>query len=352
MKVLFAPMYGSNPYQANLSEELERVGVDVHPLEPVLFLCVVRALVRHADVDVVHFHWLDAFYSSRWFAGRLVLAVLFVPQLLVLRLHGATVVWTVHNHAAHETESCIEQPVKRVFVTLICDWMIVHCDEARTRLVETYDLSESICERTTVVPHGHYIDSYSDTVSREEARDHLALGDDATVFLFFGEIRPYKNVEALVETFRELRLPDSHLIVAGRPRTGDDGEAIRSAAAASDRVSTRLEFVPERDVQRYMKAADAVVLPFRDVLTSGSAVLSMSFGRPFVAPAIGCLPELAGEDTAILYSQDDPDGLARALRTATTADLDAMGERGRERVARHDWATVATRTKQVYEAAR
>lgn len=349
VKVLFAPMYGSNPYQSNLSSEFDGEDVDVRPLEPGGALCLTRALVRHPDASVVHFHWLDAFYSSRWRAGRLALAVLFIPQLLLVKLLDIPVVWTVHNLASHETGDRIERPVKRFFIAYVCDHMILHCNEAASALTAAYDLPESARERMTVIPHGHYIDNYPNDVDRSEARETLGLAEESTVFLFFGEIRPYKNVRTLVETFDRIADPGTELLVAGRTHTEAYRREVVSAARSAERVVTRFGYVPDDEVQRYMNAADAVVLPFEDVLTSGSAVLAMSFGRPFVAPAIGCLPEIAGEDAAILYPADEPGALADAMRTAGDADLDAMGERGRERARRRDWASIAARTAEVYD---
>ncbi|MEZ4597387.1 MAG: glycosyltransferase [Chloroflexota bacterium] len=48
--------------------------------------------------------------------------------------------------------------------------------------------------------------------------------------------------------------------------------------------------VPDDRMQVFLRAADVMVLPYRDVLTSGSAILAMTFGLPVVAPRIGCLP--------------------------------------------------------------
>ena len=55
------------------------------------------------------------------------------------------------------------------------------------------------------------------------------------------------------------------------------------------------------------------MLPFRDILTSGSAILALSHGRPVIAPAIGCLPETLPADAAILYDPDAPEALGAAL---------------------------------------
>ena len=49
-----------------------------------------------------------------------------------------------------------------------------------------------------------------------------------------------------------------------------------------------LRYIPDAELQVWLRAADVVVLPFRDILTSGSAILALSFGRAVVAPALGC----------------------------------------------------------------
>ena len=350
MKVLFAPTYESNPYQSNLAAGLDESGIDVRPLQPTPLFGVVRGLLRHPDADVVHVHWLHEFYYSRYLPLMVLRAVMLLPQLLLLRFTSANVVWTVHNLSAHEVDPRIEAPMKRLFARVVCDRFIVHCDHATQLLVDQYGLPPSIRDRTDVIPHGHYIDDYPDRPDRTVARERLSLATDATVFLFFGSIRPYKNVERLVETFDRVCGPDSRLLVVGSPQTAALEREVVTAAATANRVTTRLEFVPDDEVQLYLSAADVVVLPFEDILTSGSAVLAMSYGRPFVAPAIGCLPELAGEDGALLYPDDEPDGLAEALQTAETADLDEMGRRGLERIRHHDWTPIAERTAEAYAA--
>jgi hypothetical protein len=45
-------------------------------------------------------------------------------------------------------------------------------------------------------------------------------------------------------------------------------------------------------VQLLFSAADLVVLPFSDIMHSGSAILALSFNKPVLVPARGALPEL------------------------------------------------------------
>jgi len=66
-----------------------------------------------------------------------------------------------------------------------------------------------------------------------------------------------------------------------------------------------------------------MVLPYRQILTSGSAMLGMSFGKPVIAPAIGGLPEVCPKEArSLLYDPDDEYGLDKAIDQAMSMDRD------------------------------
>jgi beta-1,4-mannosyltransferase len=71
--------------------------------------------------------------------------------------------------------------------------------------------------------------------------------------------------------------------------------------------------VPEDQLQRYAKAADAIVLAHDAVLNSGVLPLSLTFGRPVIAAKRGALERLVTPDIGITYDPDQPDGLKQAL---------------------------------------
>jgi glycosyltransferase involved in cell wall biosynthesis len=202
-----------------------------------------------------------------------------------------------------------------------------------------------------VIPHGHYIDNYENTVSTEEARDVLDLDQSDTVFLFFGLIRRYKGVLDLIDSFRSASLPDSTLVIAGNPKSESLHAELREKTDSTDQIRSIYEFIPDDEVQHYMNAADVVVLPFRKVTTSGSAVLAMSFGNALIVPRLGCLPELVADEGAIFYDADTESGLEPSLERAVDRDLDAMGAFNRRQVSQYDWASIAARTERVYAKA-
>lgn len=351
--VLMCPDYrDSNPYQSELIAALETRNVSVEATNVGWMFPLLSGVRRHGVPDVVHLHWLHRFViTNRRFPS--VLAVLLglrlVFELIVLRALGVRLVWTVHNLLDHERTAPRSELAVRRAVARLVDRIVVHCEDARKAVSETYRLPERVTDRVRVVPHGNFADVYADEVSQSTARDRLDLPTGVPVVTFFGMIRPYKNVPELIETFKRID-GEARLLVVGNPWNDAVERRVRGASAADDRVHTVLEFVPEDEIQVYMRASDAVVLPFDSVLTSGSAVLAMTFGRAVVAPLMGCLPELIGSEGGHLYDPTESDGLYTALRGAT-ADRDrlrSMGRRNREAISEFDWNRVAERTRDVY----
>jgi glycosyltransferase involved in cell wall biosynthesis len=107
------------------------------------------------------------------------------------------------------------------------------------------------------------------------------------------------------------------------------------------------EKVDDARIQYFMNASDAVVLPYRRSLTSGAAVLAMSFARPCIAPRIGCFGEMLDERGAFLYRRGGlRDAMEEAMRRRD--ELPAMGEYNRARAAAWSWDAIAARTLAVY----
>jgi len=353
MDVVLLPDYSQlNPYQTELAAGLSRAGHRVSFADRRILPLLTS--VRADDADVVHFHWLKPFILD----DRLVLTIgkiaQFLFELVVVELFTDTaIVWTVHNRHEHEHRwPTVERWVKRCFVASFCDRLVVHC-EAALDVIDDLGLPASVRDRTAVVPHGNYIDVYANDVSKREARERLGIPESETVFLFIGSIRPYKRVPAIIQAFERADVPRGRLLVAGLPWNDEIQQQIRRQSETTERVDAFLEKIPASEFQVYLDAADATVFAFdRDVLTSGSVVLAMSFGRAIVAPAFGCLPETIGERGGILYDPSEEDALPGALEAATELDLAAAGRRNRAVAAAHDWDTVAGQTADIYERAR
>ena len=345
LRVCLVPFYHDNPYQQQLVDHLGRLGILVTTRER------LKGLVRDVresvePPDVVHLHWLPGFDGKPVVIIRL---IMFMLRVMLLRWQGVRIVWTVHNLYAHEGS---HRWVERLFIRDIVrcsSRLIVHSRTAAQIVRREFAIRDQ--GKLVVIPHGHYLDSYPNTVSQAEARRELGLPPDQPVLLFLGKIRPYKGVLTLVRTFQMIAPPTATLLVAGSPNSDEIIDEIRAEIRGPN---VRLEpgYVPDERVQVYMNAADAVVFPYQDVLTSGAVILAMSFGKAGIAARLGCICDVLDESGGLLYDARHPDGLRSALQTALEQPerLKQMGHYNRERARAWNWETVAQATKQVYDS--
>jgi beta-1,4-mannosyltransferase len=202
----------------------------------------------------------------------------------------------------------------------------------------------------TVIPHGNYIGCYPNQVPRGEARRQLELPDDAFVYLFLGLLRPYKGVEDLIDAFEELESPRNQLLIAGRASNASYKEKLVCLVASNPAIKLVPEFIPDDAVQLYMNACDVCVLPYKDITTSGAAILALTFGRPVIAPAITSFPELVTPETGILYDPFQPDALAAALqhsRQRPWSEAEIL-----DRTHQFDWDKLGPRLAALYKPSR
>lgn len=80
--------------------------------------------------------------------------------------------------------------------------------------------------------------------------------------------------------------------MAGKPNPSSLEQIIRNAAQHDPRVRLHLEFIASDRLQLFLNAADLIVLPYTEILNSGSALLALSFNRPMLVPSKGSMSEL------------------------------------------------------------
>jgi beta-1,4-mannosyltransferase len=351
VRVLFLPDYReANAYQRALAAGLGDLGVEVRadPTHRRRVLPVTEAIRRHGRPDVIHIHWTEPYVASGHAISR-VKAARTLLELRLARRAGSIIVWTAHDLYRHDRAA---DPRERRFLRSLVGLsgaVIVHCSSAVDALSEALDLAPEEQARIRVIPHGHYRGLYPDSISSSDARRRLGLPADARVVAFVGWVRAYKGVSELVEAFRRLDESSARLVIAGRAVDDDYARHVRRLAADDTRISLTLDFVPDDELQLYLRAADVVAAPFLEIFTSGSVLLAMSFGRAVIAPRRGCITDTLDEAGGLLYDADDPSGLEDALRAAMASDLAAMGRHNDDALDRYAWPRIAAATRDVYD---
>lgn len=335
LRVASFPKLAEAPYLRMLHPALERKGVDLVDLPDV-------HAAPAAPVDAVHLHWLEYLIGADSLARSSVRAARLLRTLRRLRRSGKRVVFTAHNLRPHEPRHPrLEGLVTRAALRG-ADAVIAHSGYAARQIEDAYGEVADL----TVIPHGHFIGLYPPAGrAREETRAELGIPRAAFTYLLFGQLRRYKRVPQAIEAFTSLPDPDLRLLVAGSAWDAEVREAVERAAGHDPRVRLMLEHVPDGRVAELHDAADAAVLPYRQVFSSGALLLALSHGLPVVAPFEGTR-EIAAEPALESFNGD---GLAPALDAVRHGDRAARAEAARRVAERLDWDSIAARTVAVYE---
>ena len=347
-KVVFYPMLSQmagNPYWTLLASGLKDAGVEVVE-QPECYK--ISWLFKHRNqIDIIHIHYFQSLYcNSGHTRARLIYILRFAIYLILARLLGYRTVLTNHNLKP-------TQPLKPYWIDYLGHWVIVnfaervivHCAEARRLLAARYSRKNYVFE----VTHPNYIQSYPNNVSRESARLQLNLTPDKQVFLFFGGVRPNKNIESLIQAFRQIEGSLYSLVIAGNPGTEVEYVSkLRNLANGDQRISFHLQYIPDEQIQVYFNACDVVVLPFARVLTSGSAILAMSYARPVIAPRAGCLPELLEPGCGWLYESGELDSLIETMKFSTKQDHLSAGLNAYRKISAYSAANFIKQTLDCY----
>ena len=344
--LMIADYRSDNPCQQLLAEGLLEQGKQVKfPKGYQRVLPVTRASLDHAPIDVLHLHWPGPYLKGQTWAVKVVYAVKLLVDLFCVRQQGIRIVWTVHNKVSHDTDVPELELWVRRGVARLADRLIVHDEATRREVAKTYRIPAA---KIHVIPHGHYRDVYGDSVPKAEAREALDVPQMGRVFLNFGMLRPYKGIETLLDVWPVYQRdhPADTLLIAGKPVDPEYGQALKSQVQSCPNTILEDRFIPDEDVHLYFSAADAVILPFRQITTSGSMLLAMSYDAPIIAPRMTSLEKTLQPATVLLYEEGD---LLSTLRKSQHINLEGLAQKTKEACDELSWEGIADDTISVYE---
>lgn len=148
---------------------------------------------------------------------------------------------------------------------------------------------------------------------RNEARARLGIGPDERLILSVGNLVPVKGLDVLVRAFQlpVMQHRDWRWVHLGEgPEHGRLTAALTAAGLASRaRLAGRQAHA---DLVHWYRAADLQVLPSRSEGVPNVLMEGMATGLPFVASAVGGIPEIA-PDSSWCVPSEDPVSLAETM---------------------------------------
>lgn len=346
-KILAFPRDTQTPYQRLLYGELQRMGCEVRFLGQLtssrtlnlMALPLELATRRLAGWRLVHLHWISRFAlpgADRIRALRWVAQAWFIACLLAIRLLGMRPVWTAHNVLPHAPVFANDVTARRALARA-CDLVIAHTAWTLDELAAL----GVIPSRTAVIAHGPLSPAMPADALRVPGQCH-----GPRRFLFFGRLEQYKGVDDLLVAFGALPAHvDASLTVAGECEDGRLQALLEKLAQVSARIVLRPGFVPYAEVTPLLAGFDVVVLPYRRITTSGTAMLALGHGRPLIVPDLAALTDLPRD--AVMRYDGTVSSLTATLARAACADrseLAAMSAAALAYSSQTTWREVAART--------
>jgi glycosyltransferase involved in cell wall biosynthesis len=280
--------------------------------------------------------------------------------MLYYKLRGKKIALTAHNvnQAKRDAnDSLLNRATLRIQYRLT-DHIFVHTQKMKTELLQDF----GVPERAVTVLRHPINNAFPDTdLTPAQAKRRLGVNDDERTILFFGRIRPYKGIENLLAAFQLLPISQSNyrLIIAGEPKKGSEDyldEIRRTIGREFSRgeITLNFQFIPDEEMELYLKAADVLILPYKDIFQSGVLFLAYSFGLPVVATDVGSFrEEIVEGSTGFLCRPGDTADLAKAIETYFASDLYKNLRTRRQEIkeyarVQHSWDAVGQLTRDVY----
>jgi phenylacetate-CoA ligase len=338
----FEPIVCALEEQGELAAHLERLRVPVHvvPRSPGLDPSTavrLAAFLKRERVDIVHTH-----NPSPHLYGALAAAIVRREGP-----DGRALPRVVHTKHGRNYPGAPRKVLANRLASAFSDKIVAVSEDAHRVAL---DLERVDPHRLVTIRNGVDTELFRPS-DKAQARRALGVPTEGLHIGCVARLSAEKDHATMLEAFAIVRArrPDAHLTLVG------DGAERRALEAQRDRLglSGAVTFAGQRDdIAAILSAFDMFALSSRTEGMSLTLLEAAAAGLPIVATRVGGNPEVVADgETGLLVPAGDPARFAEALlATAARADLGAMGERARVRVAeRYDMGRTAAAYEALYD---
>lgn len=286
MKTIFCPNHDSSNESINKEVYfLHEFGIETSD-----FIDFKKCPWRLASLSAVNLNWYDDINEANRIKALLVL-VKKIITISFLKISRVKIIYTLHNKIAHDGKSPKENLFLKKFILKRADVIALLSSRSKEYAKSLVSIPDA---RFFYIGHP----AYSST-SRIEKTDNVLT------FLYFGMVRPYKNIETLIKAWEKAKLSNSRLIIAGKPISEDYRRAVEKATKGVSGVELILKYIDNDDLDSLISSADVIVSPLnkRSSMNSGTLVKTMCMKKTIIIPDIEMVYDYDLENMFV-YSYD------------------------------------------------
>ncbi|HAT4257869.1 glycosyltransferase [Clostridium perfringens] len=287
-----------NKYVENIKKSIELNGIEVLDIKYVL-----RNISVFNKTRIFNLNWFESigkknskFYlldylSRKWF-------------IIFIKIFNKKIIWTVHNKKPHDIQE--DKYVIKIMNLLAekSDIILIHCDETK-EILHNLDVDiKEIEKKIRYIPHPNYIGNYNE--SKISLRKNFNINKNELVFLFLGQIRPYKNIEKIIKIANENVDKNIKFIITGRVESEKYKNELLNMIK-SNNIIIEFKAIQDNEITQYIDLADILIFPYNieSVLNSGSIIMAFSYKKTVISPNIGTLKQFRCDNKYFTYEYKD-----------------------------------------------
>jgi glycosyltransferase involved in cell wall biosynthesis len=224
-------------------------------------------------VDIIWLNW----YESTTAAIKKILRII---VLFLFRFSGKKIIYVLHNKKPHDTHKSIFTNLLYGSIYYFSNIIIIHSEMSRQVVPEKY------AHKIRYIPHPNYINEYGEIKCDDNADTKLRL-------LFLGQIRPYKNIELLINVVSGFGDNELELTIVGKPVSQEYMQKLQTLTRKNN-IKLIFKFIEDNELTSYLENCDLLVLPYdiTSSLNSGTVILAFSYAKTVICPNIGTLSDM------------------------------------------------------------
>lgn len=287
-KVVYYPLNHKNPYVAIVTEAIKNAGYEVYGLED-----IKKNHKLAKKIKIINLNWFDSIGNCPLWKA----IALLVRQLLRVKYYkwcGMKIIYTMHNRQAHDTKY---KRINRILMNFLCkesDYIVVLCSYSK-EILRDFLTAEEIKKKVRVMYHPSYEGAYSkEKLFVPELPNNMKHNMH---ILFIGSVRPYKNIELILEAAKKLQEKDIEFVIAGKTNNKNYEKLIQDKVDNLSNVTFISRFIDDSEMFSFYEWADIVLIPLsiKSSLNSGSSVLAFTMGKTVIIPKIGTVRDFPSE---------------------------------------------------------
>lgn len=302
---IFSPISSTdNKYVEIITSLLKQNGYEILKLSSLINCSVLK------KCKIIHLNWFENFSAC----NKLSVTISFLKKfviLCVIKLFRKKLIWTMHNKQQHGSNNKAYSSLMFDLLVIWSDIIVIHSEISKDILIKQYPkIRNKLITKIHHIPHPNYINSYGKIVLGQK------ISDSILEILFIGKIKPYKNIELLIDVVKSINSDNIHLKIVGEIISNDYKLKLENRITGYKNIRLESKFIPDDYIPYLLSSCDLLVLPYdiSSSLNSGTVILAFSYQKTVICPEIGTIMDFKNRDNILTYCYSSKDEHFRQLQ--------------------------------------